>query len=77
MQQKGELLLRVTASSDTSEKSKAMLKPVVAEISEILGDKIYSYSNETMAEVAVKRLTQLNKKISFAESCTGGMLASK
>ncbi len=72
----GELLLRVTAKSDTAEKAAALLEPVCDEITQILGNKIYSYTNESLAQVVIKMLKEQGKYISFAESCTGGMLAS-
>ena len=72
----GELLLRVTAKSDTPAKAEALLEPVCNEITQILGNKIYSYTNESLAQVVIKMLKEQGKYISFAESCTGGMLAS-
>ena len=72
----GELLLRVTAKSDTPAKAEALLEPVCDEITQILGNKIYSYTNESLAQVVIKMLKEQGKYISFAESCTGGMLAS-
>ncbi|MEX1376356.1 MAG: competence/damage-inducible protein A [Eubacteriales bacterium] len=72
----GELLLRVTAKAQTEDEAEALLNPVCDEIGEILGDKIYSYSNESLAEVVIKELKNRNMNVSFAESCTGGMLTS-
>ena len=73
---KGELLLRVTAKAKTEDKALALLEPVCEEISQILGDKIYSYTNEPLSQVVINKLFKQNKYISFAESCTGGMLTS-
>lgn len=46
------------------------------EITNILGSKIYSYTNKSLAEVVINMLAEQNKYVSFAESCTGGMLTS-
>ena len=72
----GELLLRVTAKADTAAQAEALLEPVCKEISDILGNKIYSYTNEPLAEVVINMLYEQKKSIAFAESCTGGMLTS-
>ena len=72
----GELLLRVTAKAGTEAEAEALLQPVCDEIGEILGEKIYSYSNESLAEVVIDELQKRNLHVSFAESCTGGMLTS-
>lgn len=73
---KGELLLRVTAKTKTETQAYALLNPVCDEITSILGDAIYSYTDESLAEVVVDKLTKTNKYVSFAESCTGGQLTS-
>ncbi len=72
----GELLLRVTAKAETEEKAIELLEPVCKKITKILGNKIYSYSNKSLAEVVINKLQKQNKHVSFAESCTGGMLTS-
>lgn len=73
---KGELLLRVTAKAKTEHQALNLLKPVVNEITDILGDKIYSYTNKSLAEVVINALAEQGKYVSCAESCTGGMLTS-
>ena len=44
---------------------------------EIMEEYIISYKNEEIEEKVFEELKRLNYKISFAESCTGGLLASK
>ncbi|MBN2880092.1 MAG: competence/damage-inducible protein A [Clostridia bacterium] len=72
----GELLLRVTAKAESEKEALTLLEPVCDEISEILGSKIYSYTNESLAQVVINKLYEQKKHVSFAESCTGGMLTS-
>jgi len=43
----------------------------------ILGDYVISDSNEEIEDKVFQELLRLGYKISFSESCTGGMLASK
>lgn len=40
-------------------------------------DKVYSYNNEPIEKIVFELLEKNNLKISFAESCTGGLLSSK
>ena len=44
---------------------------------ELMKDYIISFKNEEIEEKVFQELQRLNYKISFAESCTGGMLVSK
>jgi nicotinamide-nucleotide amidase len=47
------------------------------ELHEIIGDYIFGYGKETIQSVLVDKLKQVQKTVSFAESCTGGMMAQK
>jgi nicotinamide-nucleotide amidase len=47
------------------------------ELHEIIGDYIFGYGKETIQSVLVDKLKQVEKTVSFAESCTGGMMAQK
>lgn len=47
------------------------------ELSNALKDNIFGYGNDDLSSIVGKLLTESRKSISFAESCTGGMLASK
>jgi len=48
-----------------------------AELHAIIGDYIFGYGKETIQSVLVDKLKQAGKTVSFAESCTGGMMAQK
>lgn len=48
-----------------------------AELHAIIGDYIFGYEKETIQSVLVHQLKSKRKSISFAESCTGGMMAQK
>ncbi len=48
-----------------------------AELHLLIGEFIYGYEKETLQSVLVQRLKLSGKTVSFAESCTGGMMAQK
>ncbi|MCX7774084.1 MAG: competence/damage-inducible protein A, partial [Clostridia bacterium] len=73
----GEVILRVTAGCKNKEEAEVLINPVIESIKERLGAHVYSTEGENMEEVLVKLLAQRSLKISVAESCTGGMLASR
>lgn len=73
----GELTLRITAKGDTDEEIDALINPVVEEVKSRLKEYIYSYSGELLEEAVANMLLSNNLTISLAESCTGGLLASK
>jgi nicotinamide-nucleotide amidase len=47
------------------------------ELHKIIGEYIFGYGKETLQSVMVDKLKQAGKTVSFAESCTGGMMAQK
>lgn len=71
----GEVTLRVTAKYDRkTQDPDEILNPVIDKIKKRLGQYIYSYDNEELNEVVFKKLIEKNLTVSFAESCTGGLL---
>jgi nicotinamide-nucleotide amidase len=48
-----------------------------AELHAIIGEYIFGYEKETLQSVLVQKLKAKEKSVSFAESCTGGMMAQK
>lgn len=73
----GEVTLRITARYPKNELGKDIIKPVEEEIRRRLGDAVYSSDNKNLEEVAAEMLLSANTTISLAESCTGGLVASK
>ncbi len=47
------------------------------ELLEIVGDFVFGYEKETLQSVLVDKLKEKGMTVSFAESCTGGMMAQK
>ncbi|WP_040213764.1 competence/damage-inducible protein A [Clostridium polynesiense] len=68
---------RITASAESEEKAEEMIKPVEKQIRDRLGENVYGEGEVTMEEVVAKLLIDKNLTISVAESCTGGLLASR
>lgn len=74
----GEVHLRVTAKAEDEKAAKKLIKPVVQKLKARFGMDIYSTDQETDLEKAVVDLLLANElTVSTAESCTGGMLASR
>lgn len=48
-----------------------------AELHAIIGGYIFGYEKETLQSVLVNKLKETGMTVSFAESCTGGMMAQK
>jgi nicotinamide-nucleotide amidase len=48
-----------------------------AELHPIIGEYIFGYEKETLQSVLVQKLKATGKSVSFAESCTGGMMSQK
>ena len=72
----GEVTLRITAGCKDEQEGLGLIQPVIDKLKSEIGDFIYSCDDELMEEVVVKKLAEKNMKLSCAESCTGGMIAS-
>lgn len=72
----GQVSIRVTASSNTEENAKEMLKPVVDRISELLGKYIIGYGEKSLLDITIEKIRNNKLTLSLAESCTGGLIAS-
>lgn len=73
----GEVTLRITARYDKADDSKDLISPVIEEIKKRLGNAVYSLEDKNLAVVVGEMLIERNVSVSFAESCTGGLVSSK
>lgn len=73
----GEVELRLTAKAGSEEEAQKLMAPAEAKLRESLGDMIYGVNVSSLEEVVLKRLKENGKTISFAESCTGGLVAKR
>ena len=72
-----EVMLRATAKADTPEAAEAMLRPLVAQVQDMLGDVVYGVDVGSLEEVVSALLKERDLTLSAAESCTGGLIAKR
>ena len=65
----------IISPNDTSETD--IISPIVGIIRERLGDCLFSEDNENLEEAALRALACRNLTLALAESCTGGLIASR
>lgn len=73
----GETTLRLTTRCKDEKEGEEKLAFTVEEIKNRLGSVVYSTDDEELEEVVVKLLKEKGKTLALAESCTGGLIASK
>lgn len=74
----GEMEFRLTAKADSLQTANELLAPLETEVREVLGDFVYAEGEDaTLQSTVVELLRKHNKTVTFAESCTGGLLAKK
>ena len=70
----GAVDVRLAASGADAEK---IVREGEAVVQKILGANIFGFDDDEMEEVVVKLLTARKKTLALAESCTGGLIASR
>ena len=76
----GEVQLRLTVRVSSPEEAPALLDPLEAEVRRRLGDVIYAVTDDpqfTMEQAVAEVLLAKGLTVATAESCTGGMIASR
>lgn len=74
----GEVLIRVTAKGGSEEECFALCDAVVEEIRHTpVGEFIYGVDIGSLEAAVVSALTEREKTVAFAESCTGGLLSKR
>ncbi|NBH83936.1 competence/damage-inducible protein A [bacterium C-53] len=74
----GEVHLRVTAKADSEKEAKKLLKPMVKELKERFGAKIYSTNeNASLESCVIDLLKENDLTLTTAESCTGGLFTAR
>lgn len=73
----GEVQLRVTARVKNGEDADLLLKPVMEQIRQTVGEFLYGVDVGDLQTAAVRLLTEKGLKVAVAESCTGGYLAKR
>ncbi len=72
----GEVTLRVTAQCASDAEGEALVAPMIEAVAARLGDFLYSTAGEALPALCARLLTEQNKTLAVAESCTGGMVTS-
>jgi len=76
----GEVQLRLTVRCQSEEEAQRLLDPLEAEVRCRLGDVVYAVTDDpafTMEQAAAKALLASGLTVATAESCTGGLIASR
>ena len=73
----GIVTIRITANDESGENPESLVKKTCDEICGILGENVYSRTNEEPEETLSKLLKEKNMTMSVAESCTGGLISQK
>ncbi len=72
-----ESSLRITAKAESQKKAQELIQTAETQIRSFIGDWIYGVGQTSLAETVAKLLLDKKQTIAVAESCTGGLIASK
>lgn len=72
-----ETTLRITARCTDEAEGERLVLPVTDSIIQRIGEYVYSTHGLEMHEVCAELLSKNSMKVAVAESCTGGMIASR
>ncbi|MGE0449121.1 MAG: competence/damage-inducible protein A [Vicinamibacterales bacterium] len=73
----GQIELHLTAQAASQDEADAALDAAVRELCAVLGPSVYSTDGRTMEAVLGEMLSRRGLTIAVAESCSGGLLASR
>lgn len=73
----GSTELRITAKAPTEEACRALIDPVEVQLRAEFGDLIYGVDVKDLAHAVCAELVERGVTLATAESCTGGMIASR
>ncbi len=73
----GSIAVRITASGETQDQCLDLMEPVISQIESRLGHAVYAHEDISLEEAVGRDLIKQGVTIATAESCTGGLIASK
>jgi nicotinamide-nucleotide amidase len=73
----GQIELHLTARASSRAEAEAALDRAVGELQTVLGDSVYSVDGRPLEMIVGELLRMREMTIAVAESCTGGLLASR
>lgn len=74
---RAEVQIHLTATASTDIEAEKLLEELSEKIEEKLGINVFSVQGESMEEIVGRWLTVKNYTIATAESCTGGLIATR
>ena len=72
-----DCFLRITAKADTKEKAEELIKPVLIDTVQKIGDTVYGIDVHNLETRVYQLLSEKQMTFSSAESCTGGDIARR
>ena len=72
-----EVSLRVTAKAKSEAEAEEMMRPIIDEVCQTLGDVVYGIDVGTLENAVYQLLKAQGKTFAAAESCTGGLIAKR
>ena len=69
-----QVRVRVLAKGLKEEMARRLVDETTLKISDILGDAVFGYDEDTLSRALGRLLKDKNKKLTLAESCTGGYI---
>ena len=73
----GEVELRLTSAAKTRGEADEKFAPIIAKIKDMYGDNVYGVDVPNLETALYNKLKARGLTVSFAESCTGGLLAKR
>lgn len=73
----GEMFVKVTAKGGNAAEAQKIARPLINQVCSVLGDVVYGINVPSLEHVVVRELINRKMTIATAESCTGGLLASR
>jgi nicotinamide-nucleotide amidase len=72
-----EVKVRVTVKARSAAEAERMIEPVLDEVVRRLGDRVFTVADESLEETVVRLLLSTGRRLSCAESLTGGGLGER
>ena len=73
----GEITVKITVTEKSENKAQGLIRHIEKKINSRLKNYIFGYDSDTLEGVIAKLLLKNKKSLAIAESCTGGLLASR
>jgi nicotinamide-nucleotide amidase len=73
----GHVKIRLSVRHENEELAHELILKEEKKILDIIGTGCYGFDNDSLEVTVGKKLTELGKNVATAESCTGGLLASR